>query len=99
MVMEAAALRVKSYASGNAFRDYYAPGQPGCLILDLQMPGMHGLELLRELRKSGMELPVIVVTGTGTIPAAVESMKLGVADFLEKPVGHHVLLSKVLQAI
>jgi two-component system response regulator FixJ len=99
MVMASAALRVKSYDSADAFLKHFVPGDRACLVLDLQMPGMHGLELLRELRAAGLGLPVIVVTGTGTIPAAVESMKLGVVDFVEKPVGHHTLLSKVLQAI
>jgi two-component system response regulator FixJ len=100
-VMESAQLRVKLYESADQFlRDYTAaPETAGMLVLDMQMPGMHGVELLRQLRSRGIHLPVVVVTGAGTIPIAVESMKLGVVDFLEKPVDHRTLLNKIEQAL
>ena len=99
MVIESASLPVKLYESADAFLDEYRATDAGVLLLDLQMPGMHGVELLRQLRSRGMRLPVVVVTGTGTVGIAVETMKLGVVDFLEKPVDHHTLLSKVEQAL
>src|SRR2546429_5718815 len=93
MVIESASLPVKLYESADAFLDEYRATDAGVLLLDLQMPGMHGVELLRQLRSRGMRLPVVVVTGTGTVGIAVETMKLGVRDFLEKAVEHHTLLS------
>jgi two-component system response regulator FixJ len=99
-VMESAQLAVKLYESADKFLDdYNSAAVPGLLVLDMQMPGMHGIELLRHLRQRGIHLPVVVVTGTGTVPIAVESMKLGVIDFLEKPVDHRTLLNKVEQAL
>ena len=98
-VMESADLAVRLYESADQFLGEYSDATPGLLVLDLQMPGMHGIELLRTLRQRGIHMPVVIVTGTGTVPIAVESMKLGVVDFLEKPVDHRTLLNKVEQAL
>jgi FixJ family two-component response regulator len=102
-VMESAQLAVKLYESADQFlADYTAmkpPPPSAMLVLDMQMPGMHGVELLRSLRQQNVHLPVVVVTGTGTVPIAVESMKLGVVDFLEKPVDHRTLLNRVEQGL
>ena len=92
-------------ASSSAAADASAvPDRPprdfcGCVLLDLQMPGTTGIELLRRFRALGYDWPVIVITGTATVLSAVESMKLGAVDFLEKPIDHHTLLSKIQQAL
>jgi RNA polymerase sigma factor (sigma-70 family) len=103
MALEAAQLAVRPYASAEDFLADYKNGLPtgagGCLVLDLSMPGMSGLELLRHLRSQGMHLPVLIVSGTGTVPKAIEAMKLGVVDFLEKPADHRVVVQKVQEAL
>jgi two-component system response regulator FixJ len=103
MVLDSADLPVRLYGGADemisdlacaASRDRF-----GCVLLDLQMPGMTGIELLRRLREMGYDAPVIVVTGTATVLSAVESMKLGAIDFLEKPIDHRTLINKVQQAL
>jgi two-component system response regulator FixJ len=94
-VMESAHLAARAYASAAEFLEDYDHKQPGCLVLDLKMPGMSGFELVQEFRSQQIQLPIIVVTGHGDVPTAVESMKLGVLDFLQKPVENRVLLAKV----
>lgn len=72
---------------------------PGCLVLDVCMPDMTGLELQEELRERGFELPVIVVTGHGDVPTAVQAMKAGAADFVEKPLDSEDLMMRVQQCL
>jgi FixJ family two-component response regulator len=98
-VMEGAALEAQLYESAEEFLDGYKSAGPAVLVLDLQMPGMHGVELLRHLRSRDIHIPVIVVTGTGTVPIAVETMKLGAVEFLEKPVDPRVLVNRVEQSL
>jgi two-component system response regulator FixJ len=71
----------------------------GCLVTDIRMPGMNGLELVRHLRAAGVELPVIVITGHGDLPLAIEAMRAGVIDFLEKPFDDEALLTAVRRAL
>ena len=100
MAIEAAQLSVRPFASAEEFLAEYKQGvSPGCLVLDLSMPGMSGLELLRHLRSQGVHLPVLIVSGTGTVPKAIEAMKLGVIDFMEKPADHRVVVQKVQEAL
>ena len=103
MVLESADLPVRLYAGADEMLDDLAAGQScqccGCVLLDLQMPGTTGIELLRRFRELGYDSPVIVVTGTATVLSAVESMKLGAIDFLEKPIDHRTLLNKIQQAL
>jgi two-component system response regulator FixJ len=99
MLLEAADFPCEEFESAAAFLDDYRPARPGCLILDLHMPGMGGLELVERLRGQGVAIPVVVVSGTGTIPLAVQGMKLGVLDFLVKPVDPDVLVEKVRAAL
>ena len=73
--------------------------QPGCLILDVRMPGMSGLELQHELNRRGARFPVIFITGHGDVPMAVEAMQLGAADFLQKPFSDEQLLQRVKKAL
>src|SRR2546423_13645184 len=90
---ESASLRAKGSATAQEFLDEYDPAALGCLVLDLRMPGMNGLQLLEHLRAQGMHLPVIVFSGSADVASAVQSMKLGAVDFLEKPADHRLLLA------
>jgi len=104
MVLESADLPARLYGGADELlrdlRDDDAARQRcGCVLLDLQMPGTTGIELLRRFRELGYDSPVIVITGTATVLSAVESMKLGAIDFLEKPIDHRTLLNKVQQAL
>ena len=76
---------VRTYASGIEFLDGVADAAPGCVLLDVRMPGMDGLEVQKALRERGIFLPVIVMTGHGDIAVAVQAMKGGAVDFIEKP--------------
>jgi two-component system CheB/CheR fusion protein len=86
---------VDIFASCEAFLGAYRRGERGCLVVDDRMPGMTGIQLLERLRAGGDRLPVIIVTGFGEIRTAVEAMKAGAADFLEKPVGREALLATI----
>ncbi|WP_332676523.1 response regulator FixJ [Brevundimonas sp.] len=85
------------YESGDAFLAAL-PVEPGCLLTDIRMPGITGLELVRELKNRGVDLPAIVMTGHGDIPLAVEAMKAGVVDFIEKPFSDDVLIAAIRAA-
>jgi FixJ family two-component response regulator len=87
------------FASPREFLDQFDPGAPGCLVLDLEMPGFGGIELQQELAALGSELPVIFLTGHGSIPASVQAMKQGAVDFLTKPVHDGDLLEAVRAAL
>ncbi len=91
--------RVESFASATAFLAGDACAQPGCLITDIRMPGMDGIELQEELKKRNCALPVIVITGHGDVPLAVRAMKAGAGDFLEKPFARDALLAAVQRAL
>ena len=99
ILLESAGHRARTFASAREFLDQYAADQPGCLLLDLRMPGMDGMELHRELVARHALLPVIFVTGHGDVPMAVEAMKNGAFDFLQKPFGHADLLARVERAL
>ena len=92
-------LPVQTYASAQEFLEQYAAGAGGCLILDIRMPGMSGLELQDELKTRGITLPVIFITGHGDIAMAVRAMKSGAIDFLEKPFNDQQLLERINQAM
>ncbi|MEA2744145.1 MAG: two-component system, LuxR family, response regulator FixJ [Acetobacteraceae bacterium] len=90
---------VRVYESALSFLDALASLQPGCIVTDVRMPGMDGLALQRTLKARGINLPVIVVTGHGDVPLAVEAMKAGAVDFIEKPFNDDTLLSAIRVAI
>ena len=94
-----AGYRVKTYASAGAFLDSCRPGDDGCLITDVRMPGTGGFELLARLATAGNALPAIVVTGQGDIAMAVQAMRAGAVDFIEKPTDPDVLLACVERAL
>jgi two-component system, LuxR family, response regulator FixJ len=92
-------LDVKTYPSAEEFLKGIAPGASGCLITDLRMPGMSGLDLQERCAHEGIFLPIIFITGHGTVPMSVRAMKAGAIDFLEKPFEEQDLLKAINRAI
>jgi two-component system response regulator FixJ len=90
---------VRVYESAVTFLDALASVQPGCIVTDVRMPGMDGLTLQKELKARGVFLPVVVITGHGDVPLAVQAMKEGAVDFIEKPFNDESLLSSIQMAI
>lgn len=97
-LLSTAGIPVRVYDSATAFLDALASLQAGCLITDVRMPDMTGIELLHRLKAKAIELPVIVITGHGDIPLAVEAMKSGAIDFIEKPFAEEAILKAVRAA-
>jgi two-component system, LuxR family, response regulator FixJ len=98
-LLQTASIDVQTHSSATAFLDRLAELQAGCVITDVRMPGLSGIDLLRKLKDLDMDVPVIVITGHGDVPLAVEAMKIGAADFLEKPFDDEVLLASVRSAL
>lgn len=98
-LMESVGLDVQTFASATEFLEVYDSQWRGCVLLDVRMPGMSGLQLQEEMRRRGPHLPLIFVTAHGEIPMAVEAMKKGAVDFVEKPFGGQTLLDKVHEAL
>jgi two-component system, chemotaxis family, CheB/CheR fusion protein len=90
---------VETYASSEAFLDAYRPGSEGCLLVDARMPGMGGLALLQRLKGEGSRLASIMITGQGDVPMAVEAMRAGAADFIEKPIRRNQLFASIEHAL
>jgi FixJ family two-component response regulator len=98
-LLKSVGITVKTFSSAQEFLDLATPEGPGCLIVDLRMPGMSGLDLQDQLSARQLSLPVIFLTGYGTVHASVRAMKAGALDFLEKPVDDQTLLDAVLKAL
>ncbi len=98
-LIESVELRVEAFASARDFLEAYEPGRPGCLVLDVRMPGMSGLELQRELAEQAIDLPVIILTGHGNVRLAVHAMQAGAIDFVEKPFDNELLLDRIQRAV
>src|SRR5215472_18425771 len=98
-LLRSAALEVRSFDSARAFLDALPDAAPGCVITDVRMPDMSGIELLRRLKELKIGVPVIVITGHGDIALAVEAMKIGATDFFEKPFNDDQLLASVRAAL
>lgn len=94
-LLSTAGVPVRVYESATSFLDGLASLQSGCLITDVRMPDMTGIELLQRLKAKSVDLPVIVITGHGDIPLAVEAMKSGAIDFIEKPFAEEAILRAV----
>ncbi len=92
-------LEVESFDSAEAFLGAYQADRPGCLVADLRMAGMSGLELRETLAGKGFDIPVLIITGHGDVPMAVRAMKAGVVNFIEKPFEDEVLLESVRRAL
>jgi two-component system response regulator FixJ len=97
--LETAGFGARDYASAEAFLETLPWTTPGCLISDVRMPGLNGLELVRRLNALRFKAPIIMMTGHGDIPLAVEAMKAGVVDFIEKPLDDEILLRAVRSAL
>jgi len=97
--MRVAGFGVEEFASAQEFLDRGRPSELGCLVLDVRMPGMDGLGLQDALEAAGMDIPIVFLTGHGSVPLSVEAMKGGAVDFLEKPVPSQTLLDAVRNAI
>jgi len=98
-LLEHEGLLVKSYPAAQAFLDDYDPAVPGCLVLDVRMPGMSGLELQEILAERQIKIPIIFITGYGDVPMSVKALKAGAVDFLQKPCRRQSLLECVSRAM
>ena len=99
LLLECVGLSAAAYPSAAAFLDAYQPEQPGCLVLDISMPGLNGLELQRILVAQQVHIPIIFLTGKADVPKTVSAFKDGAVDFLEKPASDETLLRCVRNAI
>jgi len=98
-LMKSVKLNVETYSSAQEFLDSYNPVQPGCLLIDMRMPGISGLELQEILQSRNILIPTIIITGYGEVTDAVQAMKKGAIDFIEKPFNGQYLLDQVHKAI
>ena len=98
-LIESTGLNVETFGDAQTFLARIRPELPGCLVLDVRMPGMSGLDLQAELARRGIGLPTIVVTGHAEVPMAVRAVKAGAIDFIEKPFSDQLLLDRVRQAL
>ncbi|MGE5757378.1 MAG: response regulator transcription factor [Sideroxydans sp.] len=98
-LLESVNLPCKAFASAHEFMEFCDARLQGCILLDIRMPGMNGMELLENLKAQGIKLPVIIITGHGDVPLAVRAMKQGAFDFLQKPFPSQTLLDRVYAAI
>jgi two-component system response regulator FixJ len=98
-LLRTANIQVQTYETATDFLNALSQTKPGCVVTDVRMPGMSGIELLQRLRNLKVSMPVIVITGHGDVPLAVEAMKGGAVDFIEKPFDDEVLLGAVRAAL
>lgn len=98
-LLESAGFEVKTYDSGNRFLEQSTGRETGCVVTDVRMPGLNGLELAVRLKARGSPLPVIVITGHGDVPLAVEAMRSGVQDFIEKPFDDVTMINAIETAL
>ena len=98
-LLKSVGLSATTLASATEFLTTYQPDQPGCLVLDVRMPGLSGLELQQQLNLRGAIIPVIFITGHGDIPMAVEAMQHGAFDFLQKPFRDQDLIDRIQRAL
>jgi len=99
LLLKSKGIAAVTHASAREFLANYDPEQPGCIILDVRMPGMSGLELQDELNRRGAIIPVIFITGHGDVPMAVEAMQHGAVDFLQKPFSDQDLTDRIQRAL
>lgn len=99
LILEMAGHHILPFSSAVSFLEQYDPEVPGCLVSDVRMPGMDGMELLRELSDRGAMIPILMLSAHGDIPMAVRALKIGAIDFLEKPADPDVLREKVAAAL
>ena len=95
ILLESIGLEHESYASALDFLQHYDPRRHACLVADIRMPGLSGLELQQRLNEQGAEIPIIFITGHGDVPTAVTAMKSGAADFIQKPFRDQDLIDRI----
>ena len=98
-LLSSVGIKTKSYETATGYFNDPERGACGCILTDVRMPGMSGIDLLRKLKSDGITVPVIVMTGHGDVPLAVEAMKLGALDFVEKPFNDDALIASVRSAL
>lgn len=98
-LIESVGLNVKVFSTAQEFLEGYDPTTPGCLVLDIRMPGMSGLDLQNELATREIQVPIIIITGHAEVPVAVRALKAGAMDFIEKPFSDQLLLDRIRRAI
>lgn len=98
-LLKTVGLRVEAFGSAEEFLGGFAPSGPGCLVLDVRMPGTSGLDLFEELARRGEGLPVIFITAYADVPMAIRAMKSGAVEFVEKPFNRQTLLEKIQRAV
>jgi two-component system response regulator FixJ len=98
-LLESAEMEVATHESASAFLDIVDKAEPACIITDVRMPGLSGIDLLQRIKDLKLDVPVIVITGHADVPLAVEAMKVGAADFFEKPFDDEALLASVRSAL
>ena len=98
-LIESVGLNVKTYSTAQGFLDAFDRDRPGCLVLDVRMPGISGLDLQDQLASQQVRIPVIIITGHADVPMAVRAMKAGVVDFIEKPFSDELLLDRIRAAL
>jgi FixJ family two-component response regulator len=98
-LLRSVGLRVETFGSAREFLTRQPPDAPGCLVLDVRLPGLSGLDLQRELAEAQITMPIIFITGHGDIPMTVQAMKAGAVEFLTKPFRDQELLDAIAQAI
>jgi FixJ family two-component response regulator len=98
-LIQSAGWKVESFASAQEFLVFPRNAAPTCLVLDLQLPGLSGLDLQKRLAKIGLEIPIVFLTGHGNIPASVQAMKAGAVEFLTKPIDEQDLFRAIREAI
>jgi len=99
LLMASVGLPAETFASGQEYLEQFDPERPGCLLLDIRMPGMSGLELQEKLAQRSLHPPIVIITGHGDVPMAVRAVKAGAVDFIEKPFHDQTLLDSVHRAI
>lgn len=99
LLMKSVGFESKAYDSAEIFLNEADLYSPGCLIVDIRMRGISGLELQQTLNNKGIKLPIIIITGHGDVPVAVQAMKAGAVDFLEKPYDNEVLVTRIKQCL
>jgi two-component system response regulator TtrR len=97
-LLESNGIAVQTFATAKEFIDAYRHGGPGCLVLDLRLPGMSGLELQEHLKRDGIEIPIVFVSGHGDVPTAVSAIKSGAVDFIQKPFSYREVLTIIRRA-
>ena len=98
-LMESIGLPVETYSSAQSYLETFDPTRPGCLVLDIRMPGMSGLELQEKLAADHVNIPIIIMSGHGDVEKAVQAMRRGAVDFIRKPYKGRILLDRIRQAL